>query len=136
MAASADQLLQARDPKGLIPGLVAASTTLSDNTLGFWASGYVDDDTSTGSNAFAGVVKEGQDNSSGSAGDLSCELYTEGVFYLPGSGLAQSDVGSVCYASDNYTVTTTSTNNTQIGRIVDFVSATLVGVKIEVIQNA
>lgn len=134
MAASANQLITAQEPGGLQKVLVAASTTLYQGTMAFAiaASGYADDDTATGANAFLGVVKEKADNSSGSAGDIAAEVYTTGVFEFTGSSLTQALVGDKIYASDNFTVTATSTNNTLIGRCVEFVSSTRIRVRIEV----
>jgi len=134
MAVTADQYTKWRGASCLGDGPVAASTTLYDLSLCFVNSGgYIDDDTSTGSNKFAGVVGSGQaDNSSGSNGDVDVEYYQEGEFLLTGAGLAITDVGSKVYASDNFTVTTTSTNNTYIGTITKFESATQVWVKIDV----
>src|SRR3990167_8551147 len=109
----------------------AAAVRLYAGTLAFWnASGYVDDDDAAGVNAFAGVNIEDRDNSGGSAGDLDAEFWTEGVFELVGTGFTQGTVGSDIYASDNYTVTTTSAGNTFIGRCVGFVSTTKILVKI------
>ena len=134
MAASADQLLEARCPEGRIPIKAAASKTLYANTLVFGASGYGTDVTNSGANAFLGVAVDKIDNGSGSAGDVSGEAYTEGVFYLSGTSFTQGTVGSAIYASDNNTVTATSSSNSKIGRCVDFVSATKIGVKIDVVQ--
>lgn len=80
---------------------------------------------------FAGVSLEMVDNSGGSAGDLACKHQLEGSFLLEGAGLAQSDVGEIVYASDDQTVTKTSTNNPQVGKITKFVSATQVWVKLD-----
>ena len=132
MAVTANQLIAARNPGGLISAPVAASTRLYQGTMSFAvaASGYADDDTATGANAFLGIVKDDTDNSSGSAGDKTAELYTDGIFELAGSGFTQALVGDKIYASDNFTVTATSTNNTMIGRCVEFVSATKLRVQI------
>lgn len=134
MAVTANQLLKVSEPGGRRSIPVAASTRIYSGTLVFAvaASGLGDDDTATGANAFFGVAAEEADNSSGSGGAIRCECFQRGVFYLKGSGFTQALVGDKIYASDNYTVTGTSTNNTLIGRCVDFVSATEIGVEIEV----
>ena len=96
------------------------------------AAGYLAPCATEAGATFAGVAYEKKDNSGGSAGDLSCRVIKEGVFLLTGSGLAQSDVGAVVFASDDQTITTSAGANLQpVGRIVAFKSATQVWVKIE-----
>lgn len=113
---------------------IAASTHIYAGTLVFLtaAGGFADDDTATGANAFGGVAIDEGNNAAGANGDIEVECHTEGVFELQGSGFTQALVGDKIYASDNYTVTGTSTSNTLIGRCVRFVSATRILVKIEV----
>lgn len=114
---------------------VAASTHLYEGTLAFLnASGYLDDDTASGVNAFAGLNIDDVDNSSGSNGDKKAELYTEDVFVLTGSGFAQTSVGKRVYATDNYTVTIdpTAANAVFIGWCRTYVSSTQIGVELEV----
>lgn len=132
MSAAANQLI-ARQEGCRVAMLVAALTHLYQGTLAFvTAAGYADDDTATGANKFAGVVVGEVDNSAGAAGDLTVELHNEGIFPLVGSGFTQADVGKVCYASDNYTITTTyAPGCVRIGRVKEYVSATVVRVQIE-----
>lgn len=82
---------------------------------------------------FAGVAYENVDNSAGSAGALSCRVITEGCFVLKGSGLAQANVGDQVYATDDEVVTVTEGTGSKqkVGKIVKFLSATVVLVKIE-----
>ena len=132
MAVTANQLITKAE-EGRVGMPVAASTTLYQGTLAFInSSGYADDDIAAGANAFAGVVVEQADNSSGSNGDINVELWTRGVFTLTGSGFTQATVGVLIYASDNYTVTATATSNTLIGRCVEFISSTKI--KVELLQ--
>lgn len=111
---------------------VAASTHLYQGTLAFInATGYLDDDTASGANRFAGVVKGEVDNSSGSDGDLKGEVHPSGEFLLVGSGFAQTSVGKPVYASDNYTISLTPTSSkVPIGKVVEYVSATKVWVRL------
>lgn len=114
---------------------VAASTHLYEGTLAFLnASGYLDDDTASGVNLFAGVVKQETDNSGGSNGDLNSECWTEGEFLLVGSGFAQTDVQKKCYATDNFTITTdpSAAGAVEIGRVTEYISSTKLRVKIDV----
>ena len=96
------------------------------NTAGFLAPA------ATGAgNIFAGIAEEEVDNSGGSAGDERCKHKIEGSYLLTGSGFVQGDIGETVYASDDQTITKTSTNNPLVGQIVQFVSATQVFVKLE-----
>lgn len=110
---------------------VLASAVMYGGTLGFLEGGYANSDTDTGNNKFAGIVRDTVDNSSGGNGAKSCEFKRKGLFLLTGSGFAIGDVGVAVYASDNFTITKTSTNNVQIGKIAKFVSATEVWVDID-----
>lgn len=134
MAVTANQIIKKQD--GSIRAYpVAASTKIYQGTLVFLtAAGYADDDTATGVNGFLGIAKEYVDNSSGSAGDLSVEVYTEGDFELVGSGFAQADVGSIVYAEDNFTIgVSISSASVPIGKVVRYVSATKLIVEIETV---
>ena len=129
-AVTANQLLEAKNAGCRIAAKAAGSQNLYANTLAFSASGYASGDDSGGSNPFLGVVVDQVDNSSGSAGDLDAELYTEGVFYLTGSSFTQGTVGSAIYAVDNYTVQTSGSSASRVGTCVEFVSSTKIGVLI------
>jgi predicted RecA/RadA family phage recombinase len=133
MAVTANQVTLRRGPewRGSIP--VAASTRLYEGTLVFAVhdSGYGDDDTDSGANYLFGIACEDYDNSSGSAGDIDAECYIEGEFVLTGSSFTQATVGEKIYASDNYTVTVTSTSNVYVGHCTEYISATKIRVRIE-----
>lgn len=133
MAVTANQLIyRADDCKAGIP--VAASTTLYQGTMCFLsATGYLDDDTASGVNLFAGINIKYIDNSSGSAGDVSAEVWTDGVFKLTGSGFSQASVGQKVYATDNATLTLdpATANSVYVGVIREYVSSTVVWVEIE-----
>ena len=96
------------------------------NTAGFLAPAA----TGAGS-IFAGISEEEVDNSGGAAGDERCKHKITGRYLLTGSGFVQGDVGEIVYASDDQTITKTSTNNPLVGKIDDFVSATQVWVNLE-----
>ncbi|MDP6719296.1 MAG: hypothetical protein QGF59_11630 [Pirellulaceae bacterium] len=129
-ATAAQQVKQADGNLGGAP--IAASTALYKGTLAFWASGYLDDDTGSGANSFAGVVKLDYDNSSGSAGDLRGEVYRTGVFYWAGTGFAQTDIGKSVYATNNNDINLTNdANSVRIGQVVEFISATEIGVELD-----
>lgn len=134
MAVTANQLVTAQQPDGLVGYPVLASTHIYKGTMCFVvaASGYLTDDDASGANAFAGIASQEVDNSSGSNGDLTCECWTEGKFELVGSSLTQAIVGDKIYATDNYTITGTGTSATRIGNATEFVSATKAMVQIRV----
>jgi hypothetical protein len=113
---------------------VKASTKIYDGTLVFLTTGgYADDDTATGVNGFVGIANGEADNSSGSDGDITVEVFAEGDFVLVGAGTySQADVGSVIYGDDNYTINTSiGSTSVPIGKCVGFVSATKLIVEIE-----
>ncbi len=112
----------------------ASNVNLYAGTLAFFdaSTGYIVADDNAGANAFAGVVYQQCDNSGGSAGDLEVELYTDGIFRLTGSSFTQATNGDLVYAIDNYTIQASSTNASKVGRVVNYVSATVVDVLINV----
>jgi len=136
MAVTANQLTKRQE--GCRVSYPAAAANLYEGSLAFINSaGYLDDDTATGANAFAGIVVAQCDNSGGSAGDLNAEVYAEGVFELTGTGFAQTSVGRAAFATDNYTITAApSASGVYVGRIVGYVSSTKVLVSIEPIESA
>ena len=89
------------------------------------AAGYLAPMAAEAGAFMAGMAYEKADNSAGSAGDIECKVQREGVFEMVSSGLAQADVGSIVYASDDQTVSTTQgTNEIAVGKIVEVISAT------------
>lgn len=130
MAVTANQLIKRRDD-GRASGPVAASVRLYEGTLVYiTAAGYLTNVVASGANRFFGIATKDYDNSSGSAGDVFAECFTDGVFDLVGSGFAQTQAGEDIYGSDNFTITTTSTNMSYIGPCVEYVSATVLRVRL------
>lgn len=131
MAVTANQLLKRQEGcKGNAP--VAASTHLYQATLAFFnASGYLVGIVASGANPFAGVVISEVDNSAGSNADLNCEFWTDGDIPMHGTGFTQATVGLDIYASDNYTVGTSGSSTSYVGRCVGFVSTTEIIVAIK-----
>lgn len=99
--------------------------------------GYFRAAPSTGSTAaasgdmFGGIALEKVAVTSSDTADGSrvCTVATSGVWGFPVGSVAITDVGADAYASDDATITTTSSNNFKVGRIVD-VDATYVWVDI------
>ena len=112
----------------------ASNVNLYAGTLAFFdaSTGYIVADDNAGANAFAGIVYQQCDNSGGSAGDLEVELYTDGIFRLTGSSFTQATNGDLVYAIDNYTIQASATSASKVGRVVNYVSATVVDVLINV----
>ncbi len=130
MAVTANQVTQSREGrKGTGP--IAAATTIYDGTLCFNdASGRIVGIVAAGVNTFAGLATEEFDNSAGAAEALDAEFFCDRTVLLTGSGFTQGTVGSDIYASDNYTITTSSSSTSYIGRCVAYESATQVWVKL------
>lgn len=116
---------------------VATTKVLYEGTLCFRdASGYATDVKVDGSTVFLGVVRSTVDNTSGANGDKKVEFWRDGEFYLPCSSLAITDVGSAIYATDNFTTTKTSSTNPAIGKLTEYVSATVGVVEIRGVGEA
>ena len=129
-AVTANQITPMQD--GDITRSKAAAERLYAGTMGFYdaSTGYVTADDNGGANQFAGIVRQECDNSGGSAGDKEVELYAEGVFRLKGSSFTQATNGDLVYAIDNYTLQTSSTSASKVGRVVNYVNSTTVDVLI------
>lgn len=76
---------------------------------------------------FAGIAYTGAE-----AADKKIKTEQKGTWYLKGTGFTQADVGKKVYAVDDETVTVTQGTNSKqvVGVIVEYVSATEVGVMI------
>jgi len=124
MAVTTAQVIRKQcDDRVSVP--VAASVSIPEGSLVFvTTAGYATNVIAAGANVFVGIAIANADNSAGSAGDISVEAHSEGIFELEGSSFAQTTVGESVYATDNYTLTTTSTNNSLVGTCVGYVSAT------------
>ena len=135
MAVTENQIIKRQDgDRRSYP--VKASTKILDGTLVFLtAGGYADDDTATGVNGFVGIANGEADNTNGSDGDITVEVFAEGDFVLVGAGTyTQADVGSIIYGDDNYTISTAiGATSVPIGKCVGFVSATKLVVEIETV---
>lgn len=134
MAVTANQLLTNSGECERDGCPAAASTRFYQGTFAFYnASGYLDDDTASGVNRFAGIIIKEVDNSSGAAGDLKPEFYTEGSHTVVGSGFTQATVGQRIYATDNFTTTSTASTSgaVYIGVCREYISSTVIRVEIE-----
>lgn len=133
MAATSNQLITRED--GIMGGgPVLTAITLYIGTMAFIdaSTGYITSAIAAGANKFAGIVRDYVDNSGGASGAEDVITFEEGSFVLPGTGFTQADVGKKAYASDNFTVSTTSTSHTYIGTITRVISSTKVLVALDV----
>ncbi len=85
----------------------------------------------TAGELFAGIAYEEADNSAGSDGDLAVRVYTQGDFEHTLSGATIANIGDAVYASDDGTLTFTSTSNTFVGYCVDVPTAGTIIVRIQ-----
>ena len=129
----------ARDPKrkdGLIVGykMPASAGVMIYN--GAMVNVYVADGYAypgrygTVTDKFVGVATETK-TGTGTAGEAIVKVQKTGTFTFAASGMAQTDVGKAVYVSDDQTVTLTSTSAQLCGYIEEFISATLVRVRID-----
>lgn len=116
---------------------VEESTTIYEGALvAVNAAGYAVNASDTSGERVVGVANETVDNSSGADGDLSIEVWTEGVIDLAaGFSATQANVGDKVYASDNQTVDLAGnlTNDILVGVIVEVVSASALRVKLDTV---
>lgn len=112
---------------------VAASTTLYEGTLNFLTvTGYLDDDTASGANRFAGIAVAYVANAEAVDGAKTAEVYADGDFELVGTGFTQASLGLPVYASDNYVVTCApSASGVYIGTCAGYVSSTKIIVSLD-----
>ncbi len=104
--------------------LLAADTKLPGGTMAFLADGYGTNVTNDGANKFAGVTTQEADNTGGSPGAVSVDVYRGGRIKLPFDAIEQADEGENVYASDNFNCTLTESENSFVGVLAEFVSAT------------
>lgn len=95
------------------------------------ASGYAAPGADTAGFKFVGIAGEQADNSSGANGDITVRVRRKGIFRLTASGMAITDICAAVKVSDDQTVAKTTTNSVACGTIAEFISATQVGVDID-----
>jgi hypothetical protein len=80
------------------------------------ADGYVYPSRSgTATDVFVGVFEETIDNSGGAAGDKSALVRRTGRYQFAKTSAVIADLAAAVYASDDITLTATSTNNQLVG---------------------
>lgn len=73
----------------------------------------------TAADQCVGVAYEEADNSSGSDGDITGRVYTQGDFLHTLTGAAVTNIGDAVYASADDTLTFTSSGNSLVGICID-----------------
>lgn len=130
LAANYDR--QEKEGKLLAHPVVASDIIYAGSIVKHNAAGFLAPMAAEAGAFFAGISIEKVDNSAGAAGALTCRVSKYGAYLMNGSGLSQADVGSIVYASDDNTVSTTqATNEVAVGQIVEFISSTEVRVRID-----
>ena len=111
--------------------VAAAARIFAGSLVCLNATGYAVPGGDTANFKLLGVAREFVDNSTGSNGDAMVRVRRKGVFRFSAAGMAVTDVGAGVNVADDQTVAKTTTNSVACGRIVEFVSATEVGVDID-----
>ena len=99
---------------------VAATTHIYNGALVFLNAGYATPATVATGRLAVGVAQAEVDNDPGAAGDLEIEV-RPGIFAFENNGanaVAQANVGSLCYAEDDQTVSTNATGRSAAGRVI------------------
>jgi len=97
---------------------VKGSTHIYKGSLvGLDANGYTRP-LSAGDQA-VGLAYEEMNNSTATDGKVDIRVFTQGDFVHALQGAARSNIGDAVYASDEETLTFTSTNNSLVGVVVD-----------------
>ena len=131
MPLSADRKTKYREGIELEYKVAASAKIYAGSLVCLNTSGYAVPGADTASFKFLGVAREQADNSSGANGDITVRVRRKGVFRLVASGMAVTDIGAAVYVSDDQTVAKSTTNSVACGKIAEFVSATEVGVDID-----
>lgn len=76
---------------------------------------------------FAGISRSSVDATGESNGDSRCDVEARDAFEVSCAGMTDADLGKKVYASDDNTVTLTqATDEPEVGRIIEVISATKV----------
>jgi hypothetical protein len=121
---TADRITAAKDPglKSYPMGddIIYKGGFVTLNTDGYAVAGQ-----DSAGYKFVGVAVEQGDNAGGSNGDVWVRVYTEGVFLMAATSIAQANVGDMMYLVDDQTFDdATVTNYIPVGILVEYVSAT------------
>lgn len=131
---AADKELEMRNPGDIRTFPVIGSDIIYKGAMvTVDATGYAEPAADTTGLPFVGIAVEQADNSSGSSGDITVDVYTSGSFKLIGSSLAQTDLGKLVFVADDATVDDGGSDNfVPVGYLEEYVSASLGWVRINV----
>lgn len=120
-------------PGDIVSFRVAASTTIPEGAIvSVNAAGYAVNGTDAANDVFVGIADETVTNGI-TAGEKRIKVRRTGVYTFKYNGTATvADINTLVYITDNETVDVAGdlTNDVLVGRIVDFLSASLVRVDI------
>jgi len=118
--------------EGILVDVTLAATTeiFKGSNVNYSAAGLAKKASDTTAEVFAGVAMEYKN--SANADDTFVRVWKEGVFSMNCASATQAWVGLDVYSVDDNLVAlaATTTNDVRVGRVVQFVSATEVRVKI------
>lgn len=112
--------------------LAASTKVFAGSNVSYNASGLAKKASDTTGEAFAGVAMETKDSTLAADDQKYVRVWKEGVFSMNCASATQAWVGQDVFAVDDNLVAlaATTTNDVKVGRVVQFVSATEVRVKI------
>lgn len=112
--------------------LAASTKVFKGSNLNYNAAGLGKKAADTAGEVFAGVAIETKDSTLADEDQKYVRVWKEGVFSMNATGATQAWVGQLVHAVDDNVVAlaATTTNDVVVGRVVQFVSATEVRVKI------
>ena len=110
----------------------AATKIYAGSIVCIGTDGYALPGSDTAGLKFAGVSRGAADNSGGTGGALSVEVWRRGSFELSASGMAASNVGDAVYVVDDHTVglAAQTANDVPCGKVAEFSSSASVYVDI------
>jgi len=132
MALSADAQIEAKDPGNVRAFVLTASTQIYKGAMVCVnpSTGLALAGADTANYLFLGIATENV--LSAASGTYRIKVYTTGVFLLPCTSLDVTDQGKIADLTDDEAVVDTATNNVQVGKIIERVSATSVWIDIAV----
>ena len=110
----------------------AGSMVYAGSIVCIGSDGYAVPGADTAGLKFAGISRGYVDNTGGSNGALSVEVWRRGCFELSASAMGRGNFGDSVYVVDDHTVglAATTTNDVPCGRVSEYNSATSVYVDI------
>ncbi len=125
MALSADRATSYQEGRVSVYPVYQSVTIYAGSLVCVNSSGYAVPAADDAGNRFIGVARHQADNSGGSSGDITVEVWREGVFDFAATSISQADVGSDMYVVDDQTFDETDPGNAiKCGKLEEYISAT------------